>query len=631
MSIKNYVKTPYLILFFLISCSAFFMLYAAANDSPTMDELAHVPAGYGYAKYLDFRLNPEHPPLVKVLSALPLTFMDVNFPTSHKSWATDVNGQWDAGTEFLYNSGNDAQKIIFFARLFPILLTILTIILIYIWSKELIGKWWGLIPALLFGFSPNIIAHGHYVTTDIGATFGTLLATYAFLSFLMNPTKSRLLFSGLALGIAELTKYSNALLIPFFFIMLMMFYLSETLRASQYKNKKEKWLIFIKRGWFYIKSFILILLITGVVIYATYFILTIGYPQEKQVSDTQTIISSFPIKLISDFNIVLVKEKLLRPFGEYMLGLLMVFQRSSGGNTGYFLGEISSSGWWYYFPIVFLIKEPLPSILLLVFALSFALVHVSGRMMEKYPKRKMFSEYLGTNFSEFSMLIFILIYVGYSMKSPLNIGVRHLMPIFPFLYILGVSGIKSWYNKTNTKNNAYEQNQTNKKTSEKIKKCILITALLIWFVFETVNTFPYFLSYFNEIGGGTKYGYQYVTDSNYDWGQDLKRLSKWCDDNKIEKIAVDYFGGGNPKYYIGNERVVYWSSSMENPRNENIEWIAISVNTLMQSFAKETNGFKRGNANPYAWLLEVKPKMDKHSFVPEPDVRIGTSIFVYHL
>ena len=67
-----------------------------------MDELAHIPAGYGYVRHLDFRLNPEHPPLVKVLAGLPLIFLGPNFPTDHKAWEKDVNGQWDMGTEFLY-------------------------------------------------------------------------------------------------------------------------------------------------------------------------------------------------------------------------------------------------------------------------------------------------------------------------------------------------------------------------------------------------------------------------------------------------------------------------------------------------------------------------------------------------
>ena len=117
-----------------------------------MDELAHIPSGYSYLRYLDYRLNPEHPPLVKALSAIPLIFMGLRFPTDHSSWTNDVNGQWAAGNQFIYWSGNDADWLIFWARLGPIILTLLLTTLIYIWAKELLGAWWGLLPTFSIRF-----------------------------------------------------------------------------------------------------------------------------------------------------------------------------------------------------------------------------------------------------------------------------------------------------------------------------------------------------------------------------------------------------------------------------------------------------------------------------------------------
>ncbi len=135
--------------------------------------------------------------------------------------------------------------------------------------------------------------------------------------------------------------------------------------------------------------------------------------------------------------------------------------------------------------------------------------------------------------------------------------------------------------------------------------------------------YPHFLSYFNQFAGGINDGYHYAVDSNYDWGQDLKRLAKWTNDNDIKKIGVDYFGGGNPKYYLG-DKVEYWQSAKNNPKYESIEWLAISVNTLQNAFGKLHPGQSRNPEDEYQWLKEIKNPY-------QPDFKAGKSIFIYKL
>ncbi|PWH09900.1 hypothetical protein DEJ39_09090, partial [Bacteroidetes bacterium SCGC AAA795-G10] len=79
--------------------------------SATMDEQAHIPAGYSYLSQRDFRINPEHPPLIKSLSAIPLLFLNLNFPKEHPSWTSQVNGQWWFGSQFLYHSNNNPDQV----------------------------------------------------------------------------------------------------------------------------------------------------------------------------------------------------------------------------------------------------------------------------------------------------------------------------------------------------------------------------------------------------------------------------------------------------------------------------------------------------------------------------------------
>ena len=112
----RFEKVNYLALA-ILAVMAGLMYFSALNDSAIMDELAHIPAGYSYLTQKDYRLNPEHPPLIKDLAALPLLFQKINFPTDTKAWQEDINGQWTQGAVFLYETGNDADKILFWMRL----------------------------------------------------------------------------------------------------------------------------------------------------------------------------------------------------------------------------------------------------------------------------------------------------------------------------------------------------------------------------------------------------------------------------------------------------------------------------------------------------------------------------------
>ncbi len=616
---------PSLALVAIIVGSSGFMLQTSKNESATMDELAHIPAGYGYVRYLDYRLNPEHPPLAKVLAGIPLLFLDASFPTEDKSWTEDVNGQWDAGTRFLYHSGNDADEIIFWARTGPILLTIISIVVVFFLAKALVGAWWALVPAIFFAFSPTVLAHGHYVTTDIGAALGAVAAIFSFSSFLMFPTRKKFFGAGILFGIAQLLKFSNALLVPLF-----IFVAAASFLAEWYRNRKTGNGSYAagKRLWFYAKSTCGIFLIGGIVVYAVYFLFTVNYPVERQVSDTAEILGGFLAEPVKNFVLYISGNSLLRPIGEYLLGVLMVLQRSAGGNTGYFLGEITNTGWWYYFPVVFLAKETIPALFLLLAGILSAIRNVWPSVREKRIIQRIL-EYPGTHLHEFSAISFMALYWLWSIQSTLNIGIRHLLPIIPFMYVLSVNSIK-------TATLSGSGSEEGKKKVAFYKK-VFVAGIACAAIVQSAIAYPYFLSFFNAFGGGTHGGYNIVTDSNYDWGQDLKRLKTWKDSLEqngvaIGKIAIDYFGAGNPEFYIGEENIERWWGSRGDPKESGIEWLAVSVNTLSQAFARETEGFTRSERNNYGWLREIKKETEPgRAKIPSPDARIGTSIFVYHL
>ncbi|MFA5172913.1 MAG: glycosyltransferase family 39 protein [Candidatus Paceibacterota bacterium] len=640
---KTIFSAPFLIISLVALLSLFLMLSASSRDSAIMDELAHIPAGFSYDKYFDFRLNPEHPPLLKALSALPLVFMDLNFPLEKESWQEEINGQWWVGTQFIFESGNNADAIIFWSRLAPILLTILLVFLIYFWSAKLVGKWWGILPAFLFAFSPIVLAHGHYVTTDLAAAFGIFAATFSFLNFLEKPNRKNLIIAGLVFGIAQLLKFSAVLLIPFFIFIALIHFLVSLKGFSRFApNHKIKF--FFKKAGVYILWLFSIFFIGFLLVYAVYFVFTFNYPVERQVDDTREILTSFagsptPVgetcsgkRCLADLDIWLAGNSLTRPAAEYLLGVLMVMQRSSGGNTAFFLGEVGGGGWWYYFPVVYLLKEALPVLLLILFAFNSAVIRLFRSLKPGHIK---IAEYLNTNFAEFSMLVFVVFYWAYSVSSPLNIGVRHILPTIPFIYILTVSALKkSFYFESKSESSSWFSGffKTLGLISKNANKLVILFAVLLWFSIESALAYPNYLSYFNEFGGGTKNGYRFVTDSNYDWGQDLKELAVFVEKNNIDKIAVDYFGGDNLAYRFG-DKAIPWQSAKNNPQEEGINWLAVSVNTLEGAMADLAPGMEsaRKPEDSYLWLKTLRNVPQNYSDVPLSDYRAGTSIFIYKL
>lgn len=575
----------------LISLGFLFIFLSIRPMSLTMDELAHIPAGFSYLYAKDFRLNPEHPPLVKDLSAIPLMFLNLNFPENHESWQTGVNNQWWFGNQFIFKSGNDADNLIFWARIPMIFLTVFFWLLAYLWSKNVVGPKYALIVLLLAVFSPTIIAHGGLVTTDIGAAFGFLLAVYFWIKFLKHPDFKNTIIFSIVFGFSLLLKFSLVLLIPIFGIVAFAYWW-----ASSEKIKKILKTFFLAT----VSAFLAILF----VVWPIYYIHTLNYPIERQVFDTKEILTSNPNIILKNATIFFAGKEITRPIAHYALGLLMATQRVGSGNTVYFLGDISATAWKHYFPVVYILKEPLS-----FYILALCLIFVFLFYWIKNNKKKKFcneclvnaKKIIVNNIEAFSLAIILIVYWTTSILGNLNIGVRHILPVMVPTYILFVLLLKKIIEK--------------KREAGKGKILIGFTTLmLIWYCLSSIFSFPHYLSYFNELVGGSQNGYKYVVDSNYDWGQDLKRLQKFVEDNNIEKIKIDYFGGDDVEYRLGDK----WErfNAHSGPQKG---WLAISATLLQGGRGNPTKGFDQPT-DYYKWLNEYKPV-----------ARAGNSIFIYKI
>jgi hypothetical protein len=276
----------------------------------------------------------------------------------------------------------------------------------------------------------------------------------------------------------------------------------------------------------------------------------------------------------------------------------MVFQRASGGNHTYYLGQVIDGSWKSYFPLVYALKETIP--FLILFSLA-----VLAALFARWPKGLRVS---GRRLEELCLLGWVLFYWATSINANLNIGVRHLLPVYGFTSVLVAGQIEKLSRR-----------------SKWFAKAVII--LLIWNLAEIALAFPNYLSYFNEFSrirpswtagqaGYVPGGHNYVVDSNLDWGQDLKRLADWVNENRVQKIYLDYFGWAEQYHYLGNKfvwirRGQYTDRDQFLRDNPNGGYIAVSATYFQESISSDKN---------YTWLGDI-----------EPFAIIGGSIFVWQI
>jgi 4-amino-4-deoxy-L-arabinose transferase-like glycosyltransferase len=439
------------------------LLGSAQEDALTMDEPTHITAGYTYLRFRNARLNPEHPPLLKMLAALPLLRLPLHFPRTHPAWQDVIDEPWKAAYQgelagfFLYDAGNDPHQIAAWARLAPIGVTLLLGSLLFLWTRRVAGAASALLALFCFTFSPTILAHGRLVTTDVAAAFGVALAGFSFIRFLAHPSPTAALLSSLAVGVALLLKFSAVLLVPFGVALTLLWMVLEP-------RKRRRYLAGI--GLIGSSSALLVLL--------PYLWMTARYPPARQVQESYVALftyahgplgrtgdtpaqEDFAVLLTdrtrdlracvgllaalslprlprcpADLAIFLADKPLVRAWGEYLLGVILTSWHASDNDLNYFRGKVAASGWWQYFPTVYALKEPLPFHLFTMVALLLAL---AGVWSSAWSLQALVG-WLRCHPVETCMLSWLVLYWSVALHAHLNIGVRHLLPIFPFTIVL---------------------------------------------------------------------------------------------------------------------------------------------------------------------------------------------------
>ncbi|HBC88220.1 MAG TPA: hypothetical protein DCZ94_14815 [Lentisphaeria bacterium] len=523
---RNRIITEALTVALLLAIYVAMVMGSTFRKSAVFDEPFHITGGYNYLKNGDLKMCSEGGFFTEAMLALPLMTMDLKFPYKGKNFFSEVD-EWENTRDFMFRSGNDTESILSRARLMVIAMTLLFGLSIYFISRSIFGHYGGLISLFLFVFSPEILAHGGLATTDMISTFVLLAAVWAIWKLVNEINPSTVILSSIILGLLFVTKHSAPVIIPFYLIMIMVslfsrkpFLVNGFGRLRELCTQKEKLIAMLSAG--IVNSIIIVIFIWGACGFRYSMV------QDESGSDRMAIDQSTNAFLKEDGSfgkvISVVKEYKILPEA-YLYGYAF-FLKFGQKRYAFLDGELAPEGWWHYFIFSFFYKTPFPFLLLLLLC-AFSL-YARNRGLN--------NPLLNFESGKFRDLIpfavFIVLYMIFAISNRSNIGNRHLLPIYPVLFI-----ICGWIYYI-----ILEGRKFVKWTAGILLGLTALACIYAW---------PNYISYMNLIAGGPQNGYRHLVDSSLDWGQDLKGLKSWLDKNNTGKSDIYFscFSNSDVGYY----------------------------------------------------------------------------------
>lgn len=603
------------------------------GNSPTFDESVHVTRGYAALKLHDFRLNVEHPVLGDALAASPLLLdHSIRFPSGSVAW--QEASHWVVSDLFIWHDNSHSQLLIERARYAVLTLAILLGLVVAAWAAELYGWAGGLLALLLYTVCPNILANSGLATNDLSLTFFSTLFLWLLWRFVRKPSFLRGLIASIALGAAVMCKYSGLILCGDTALLLFWWWWA-TRRGRQaarelhstpgesaaYSNGATSSILsngFTSTGSAALEGrrhalapsflgalfgLIGILLGAALCVWGVY-----GFkieplatpavmrqdvgrsldqfirrhepqPDDHLIALPEEVLVPAPPLPQNMRERILTRYKLPAP--QYLRGLIQNYMQLRGGHRAYLLGKVSRNGWWYFFPVAFLLKTPLPFLLLI----TLALLTITE----------------GWEWDEWFLLLPAAAFFAVAMKSHIDIGIRHLLPLYPLLAI--------FCGRLAPAVSAYAGGRLPLLRGS----ALFIGLLCAWSIGETAAIHPLYLTYFNELAGGPAGGAHYLVDSSLDWGQDLLRLKRELRSRRVGPIALAYFGTAEPSAY-GIEYIPLDTAPIIGPPSDKpplYGWIAASVSDL---------AYYGGTGGGLSWLRPYQPAFT-----------VAHTIRVYHI
>lgn len=590
MGIEGKIKSkgPLAVLSALVAGFACLAVEVIESNAIMVDEFAHLPAGVSYFDLRRFYIYRVNPPLVQGLAALPVWLSGPRMDYSRAG--SGERSEWNVGLDFLAANADQNHRYFSRARSAVTVLAIACGILIYRWSSELHGRVAALVCASLWFLDPNVLTHSTVVTTDVGAAFFGLLATYVFWRFLRGPTWNRAILSGAALGLAEASKFSLIALYPSWILLAA---LARRLSSRDGRSDQHP----RRPSWTQLAGIMGISLVTLNGIYAFDGSLSpLGsYAFRSQILSGLPVRSSDSQEFGNRFGGTVLAELPVPLPRDYLLGIDAVRWEEEIGFIDLRDGRLTRGGLWYSPFVTLSRKLPLGSIVLLAATVVVALLGLRR-----------------ANLADYTVWVPTLVFLAFLCgESSLNWAVRYILIAFPFLFIaVGRMVRATWHLRL-------------------IR--VIVIACMIASAVEVMAVRPYYLSFGNRMVGGIDGAQRVFLGSNFDWGQDLLRLKRWCDENpQAGPIALSYYGvveatsiglpirGLPSAFYRTADRG--HSGSGEEPREE-FYW-AVSSNVLngLPGIIRLDDGsmFLGAASSPY-----LKPE--------NAMARVGSTIYIFRV
>ncbi len=512
---------------------------AVHGQSPTWDEGDHLFSGFMSLRTGDFGLNPEHPPMAKMVGALPLVGLNLKVPTlENRFFKTEA---YDDGRKFLFGNappqsmteplrmsmpageGYTGQQLIFRARLAMLVFPLCMALLVFLAAREMFGEAAALLALFLTVLEPNLLAHGSYVTTDSAASCCFLGAVYALYRLCKRPSWQRLLVVGVAGGIALAAKHSTVFLLPMFVLLIAAeIFLRARARSAHLPTVPVSTAAGDRKNfapstgtaaatrrnpllWDFATLYGALagIIVIAVLVLWCFYGCRFGIRPAGLTMNPSLAVACSQIRPVEGKILMGLAHLHLLPEA-YLYGLADI---RNLGNTwpSYLFGHVYAHGVWYYFPVSLLIKSTLPELMLLVLALS---AIAFGKL--RRPRELLF------------LAVPLIIYLAAAIPSGLNIGMRHILPLYPLAIVLSAGGVTAL-----TRNSRLWQ--------------AIVAFLLCFQALTSLHAFPNYLAYSNEAFGGPANTHKYLTDSSVDWVQQLVTVKAYVQQNNIHDCWFAYW------------------------------------------------------------------------------------------
>jgi 4-amino-4-deoxy-L-arabinose transferase-like glycosyltransferase len=516
---------------------------SALRESVTIDEVAHIGAGVSYLQKLDLRLNEEHPPLPKVLAALPLVLHGAHADYSHISWTVSEKffpaylGQWVFG-EWLMTKWNNPHTTLALARLPMLLLTLVLGWFVYAYARRIGGNWSGLLCLSIYVSTPAFLAFGPLVHTDMAVTLFSLVTLWRFAETWQHPSRRTAVLFGLSLAAALLSKFTAGIL----FFAFVAFALSTRWRPlpGQPIAKAEA------RAWRRLRWRAIVqgILWAALVVYLFYFIFSLN-----QTTDV--------LYRLGHGSAAIPLRRLLMPHWLYLRGVLMVL--ITGSRPTFILGHAYPHGVWFYFLVLFVLKSAPGFLGLLVLALALALWQQrrSNATTPAVPAELTIHWRV--------LWISLIVFTGFCLLSRLNISIRHFsIPLVLLILLLAPLP------------RLVERLRRSAPASGQLVGA-MAGVLTLSCLFTALHAYPYYFPYLNAFRLGHP-AYVLVNDSNLDWNQSLPEVKRFADQHALQKIYLDEWGFSNTTLIVPQSEV--WDCQRPTPADDG-QWAVVSANMIM--------------------------------------------------